>query len=186
MSDIRNTPAHPDAEQDYSEIMDVIGKKVGPAFDMIGQRLSALEQENSELKDIVYSMITAMDEGVSSYKKNGLMNDLSSKYGRDLEPYKGIYSDTRGSDLMEDLISHLMESDGAMDEKVPAFLEELKGKFGKYLPGESSITVAKSEPAEGENPEAEPEAASEKPEEEKQNILPFEQLKADVRKRMGM
>jgi hypothetical protein len=178
----------PEFEQLCNQVMEMIGQKIGPAFDMIGQRISALEKENSDLKDIVYSMITAMDEGVSSYKKNSLMNDLSSKYGADLEPFKGIYSDTRGSDLIEDLVNQLSDGEGSMDEKVPALIAELKGKFGKYLPGGASVTVEKTDiPADTEESEG-PEASAPKEEDNgpAQVDLPFDKLKADLKKRMGM
>ena len=140
------TPDHPDADQDYDQICEVIEQKLTPAFEMIGQELAKLRAENDNLKDIVYRMVTSFSDAATTHKRGALQSTISGKYGPDLESLKPIYSDFSGRDIEQDLIDALMESEGNPEELAGQMLGGVKERFGKYLGGA---------PAPGKEPEVE-------------------------------
>ena len=143
---------HADAAQDYDQICQVVEQKLAPAFEMIGKEFKALHDEVNDLKEIVYKMVTSFSDSVGSYKRQGLQTQIMGKFGPDLESLKPIYADFRGGDIVEDLLNALEGQDGDPEELVGSFLEQAKGKFGKYLGGT---------PAPGKDPEVEVEISTE-------------------------
>lgn len=127
--------SHPDAAQDYAQICEVVENKLAPVFTMIGEELKNQREEIAGLKDIIYKMVTSFSDSVGQYKRQGLQSTIMGKYGSDLEALKPVYADFRGSDIVEDLLGALMEADGNPEELAGQFIEQAKGKFGKYLGG---------------------------------------------------
>lgn len=172
----QNTPAHMDAQQDYDQICQVIETKLAPAFEMIGQELKSLRDENDGLKDIVYKLITSFDGAVTSHRRTGLQESIMGKYGPDLESLAPVYKDFTDSDITQDLLDALMSDEGDPMESAAKHIESLKGRFGKYLGGaapvstEISIEAApegvKTETPEEEKPKAEASGEPVKPETE--------------------
>jgi len=158
---------HADAAQDYDQICQVVEQKLAPAFEMIGKEFKALHDEVNDLKEIVYKMVTSFSDSVGSYKRQGLQTQIMGKFGPDLESLKPIYADFRGGDIVEDLLNALEGQDGDPEELVGSFLEQAKGKFGKYLGGipapgkDSEVEVEIST-----EPEVEVEAPAEEEKEE--------------------
>ena len=160
---------HADAAQDYDQICQVVEQKLAPAFEMIGKEFKALHDEVNDLKEIVYKMVTSFSDSVGSYKRQGLQTQIMGKFGPDLESLKPIYADFRGGDIVEDLLNALEGQDGDPEELVGSFLEQAKGKFGKYLGGTPApgkeVSVEVSTDGESE-PEVEVEAPAEEEKEE--------------------
>jgi hypothetical protein len=148
---------HEDASADQEMIMQILSEKVLPVFQIFQQRIEALEEKCGTLEDVLMKVITGMGDAVTEHKKAGLSEMLSSKYGPELEPYKGVYSDMYGKGLDEDLLEQLLGGDYDPDQYVPAYLGKVKEKFGKYVQPAASVTVEKTEmPEETETaPEAE-------------------------------
>lgn len=147
---------HADAAQDYDQICQVVEQKLAPAFEMIGKEFKAQRDEINELKDIVYKMVTSFSDSVTSYKRQGLQSTITGKFGPDLEALKPVYADFRGGDIVEDLLNALMDQDGDPEALVGQFLEQAKGKFGKYLGGTPApgkeVSVEVESPVDGEPP----------------------------------
>ena len=143
---------NPDAQQDYEQICAVVEEKLAPVFEIIGAELKSLRDENNELKEIVYKLITGFHDSIGQYKRGNLHQSISSKYGSDLELLKPIYSDFSGRDITEDLLDELMKQEGDHEEMAGSFINAAKSKYGKYLPkkeeapAEVSVEVASSEP----------------------------------------
>jgi hypothetical protein len=147
---------HEDASADQEMIMQILSEKVLPVFQIFQQRIEALEEKCGTLEDVLMKVITGMGDAVTEHKKAGLSEMLSSKYGSELEPYKGVYSDMYGKGLDEDLLEQLLGGDYDPDQYVPAYLGKVKEKFGKYVNPTASVTVEKTEAPEMEiEPEAE-------------------------------
>lgn len=157
---------HADAAQDYDQICQVVEEKLAPVFTMIGQELKSLRDENNDLKDIVYKMVTSFSDSVGQYKRQGLQSQIMGKFGPDLEALKPIYADFKGGDIVEDILNALMEAEGDPEAHVAGFLDQAKAKFGKYLGGapapEKAVEVSVEAPAEPVEEEVkEPEEAPE-------------------------
>lgn len=131
---------------------------LGPVFDLLGQRLKALEDGHGEMKDALTKIIGGFGDAVTSHKKDGFTSMLNDRHGGDLaelgDPYKDIY----GSDLASDLIDKLMG--GELDENgVADHIGGIKAKFAKLrgIPGEEpkGEAVEVEAPAEKESPDEE-------------------------------
>ena len=194
LNDAGGSPAggvHQDAAQDYEQICQVIEQKLTPAFEIIGQELKKLREENDDLKDTLYKLVTAFSDGVSGYKRNGIKSSVLPKYADDLGMYGPMAKDILGADIESELMDALMAGDGDPDEIAGGVIGKYKEKFGKYLGGapapgkEVSVEVeTSSEPeVQGELGLEEP---AEKEEEKASSGKPsdklFEQLKGLQRK----
>jgi len=126
---------HPDAAQDYDQTLQIMEQRLAPAFEMIGKRLRDQQCEIDDLKDIVYKMVTSFSDAVGAYKRQGMHSTIMGQYGPDLEALKPVYSDFKGSDIVEDLIDALMGQEGDPSEMAGQFISAAKDKFGKYLGG---------------------------------------------------
>jgi hypothetical protein len=159
----QNTSDHADAQQDYDQICQVIETKLAPAFEMIGQELKSLRDENDGLKDIVYKLITSFSGAVDSHRRTGLQESVMGQYGPDLEALGPVYKDFTDGDITSDLMDALMQGDGDPLELAGQHITALKGKFGKYLggatPASTDISIEakpsgeEAPPIEGEDPE---------------------------------
>lgn len=197
LNDAGGSPAggvHQDAAQDYEQICQVIEQKLTPAFEIIGQELKRLREENDDLKDTVYKLVTAFSDGVSGYKRNSIKSSVLPKYSEDIGMYGPAAKDLFGADIEQELLEALM-GDGDPDEIAMGIIGPYKERLGKYLGGapapgkEVSVEV---ETTSAEEP-SEPEQGSlglEEPKEEKEEAKPegkpsdklFEQLKGLQRK----
>lgn len=168
LNDAGGSPAHADAGQDYEQICQVIEQKLTPAFEIIGQELKKLREENDDLKDTLYKLVTAFSDGVSGYKRNGIKSSVLPKYADDLGTYGPMAKDILGADIESELMDALMSGDGDPDEIAGGVIGKYKEKFGKYLGGapapgkEVSVEVETSA-----EPEAQGELDLEEPKEEK-------------------
>jgi len=181
---------------DYDAICAKVKADLEPMVTMIGQKLEESEKKIAELEDIIGKMITSFSDAIGSYKMQGLRSSLTEKFGPDLESISPFYKDAYDSDITEDLLQALAGYDGDPMEMAGESIGNLKAKFGKYRAEpqvQAEVTVEKPaddsqgkldlEPPkeEGEKP---PESSNES--EPKVDIEPFDKLKADMRKRMGM
>jgi len=175
----QNTPAHADAQQDYDQICQVIESKLAPAFEMIGQELKSLRDENDGLKDIVYKLITSFDGAVTSHRRTGLQESVMGKYGPDLESLAPVYKDFTDGDITSDLLDALMSDEGDPMESAGKHLEVLKGRFGKYMGGgaPSSMAVSVETPQGGESEPPKPGDSEKNPGEDGAEIKPDETKK---------
>lgn len=174
---------NPDAGQDEALINAVMERNLGPIFEAIGSRLRDLEEDLGEAKDLLFKFTEGLIGAADSHKRTTLQGELSSKFGKAIEPFEGFYKDTMGKGLSDSLIEELMgdnaPGDDEREEWVKNKLLEAHGKYGKYVgltPKEKAEAVAEEEAAEVEAPEA---AAAEEPvveeaQEPAQNELPFE------------
>jgi hypothetical protein len=148
---------HPDAPQDREQTMQILEEKLAPAFEMIGKRFREQQCEIDDLKDIVYKMVTSFSDAVGGYKRQGMHSTIMGQYGPDLEALKPVYSDFKGSDIVEDLIDALMGQEGDPSEMAGQFVNAAKEKFGKYLGGAPAMGKEVSLEVSAE-PSAEPSA----------------------------
>jgi hypothetical protein len=182
--------ANPDAEQDKELILSTMEDRLVEPFEMIGTRLKDLEEDLGELRDIVFKLVTGFSEGVDSYHRNTLSDEIRGKYGAELEPLDGFYKDTHDSSFSDELINSLM-GEGAPDEEgrdgfIRSKIDEARGKYGKYLGGSmgagapAAVMVDAHEAMESPAKEAAEEAATEGMEEKpKDNVqLMIDQLTA--------
>lgn len=182
------------SNSDYDAICAKVKADLEPMVTMVGQKLEELQRENDELKDIVFKMVTSFSEAVGNYKQQGLRSSLSEKFGPDLESIAPFYKDAYDSDITEDLLQALAGYDGDPMEMAGESIGALKAKFGKYRMEpkvETEVTIEKPDDSQGQL-DLEPGSEEDKPSEAKSeteqkiDIEPFDKLKADMRKRMGM
>jgi len=157
LSEGGEAPGNQDAGQDYAQICSVIEEKLSPVFHMIGQDLQQLRQENDDLKDIVYKLITSFHDGVNGYKMNGIKSSVLPKFADDLGLYGTAAKDLYGVDLESELMNALMEG-GDPDEVGGRVIGPYKERLGKYLggapaPGKEVSVEVETQP----EPESEPE-----------------------------
>jgi hypothetical protein len=146
---------NPDAAQDEGLIQSVIERDLGPIFEAIGSRLKDLEEDLGEAKDLLFKFAEGLMGAADNHKRTRLSEEISGKYGKDLEPFEGFHKDAYGKGLSESLIEELMGEGAPGDEErdgwIKGKLGELKGKFGKYVgikeeaPGEPPKEAAKVE-----------------------------------------
>lgn len=171
---------------DYEAICAKVKADLQPAIEMIGNELKSLRQENDELKDIVFKMVTSFSDAIGAHKQQGLRSSLMEKYGPDIESMGGFYKDAYDSDLVDDLLEALMGHDGDPMEMAGESVSNLKAKFGKYLGGsapvETTVEIEKPaddaqgkldlEPPKADGPSEPPSEEGEKPEEKKDESPP--------------
>src|SRR5688572_23684820 len=144
-----DSPAPASGGMDYEAVCAKVKADLQPAIEMIGNELKALREENDQLKDIVFKMVTSFSDAVGSYKQQGLRSSLMEKYGHDIESIGGFYRDAYDSDITEDLLEALMGADGDPMEMAGESLRTLKEKFGKYQrvePASVEVEVETSSP----------------------------------------
>lgn len=155
-----------DYKQDLQLFKQEFGQMVEPIVMILFEKLKGCEDRINDLEELLMKMITGMDDSVKSYKRSGLIGSLGEKYGKDIEPYGEMYQDFAGSNPLEDLADQIMTSGIGEDQHEPfaqEFLNQLKGKFGKYTKApqvEAEITKAEV-PAEGGTAAEEGEKAAE-------------------------
>lgn len=156
MPEMMNEGGNPDAAQDESLIQSVMQRDMGPIFEAIGSRLKDLEEDLCESKDLLYKLCEGLIGAADGHKRTALTDELSSKYGKDIEPLDGFYKDTKGKGYMESLLEELMgegaPDDAGRDEFVKKRIGEDRGKYGKYL----GIKAEVEPPAEAKAEEAAP------------------------------
>jgi hypothetical protein len=169
-----DSPAPVSGGVDYEAICAKVKADLQPAIEMIGNELKALREENDQLKDIVFKMVTSFSDAVGSHRQQGLRSSLMEKYGSDIESIGGFYKDAYDSDITEDLLEALMGAEGDPMEMAGESLRTLKEKFGKYQrvePASVEVEVQAEGSPQGEldlEPKAEggePEGEGVKPEE---------------------
>lgn len=157
---------NPDAAQDERLVVAILERNLGPIFQALGARIRDLEEDLSETKDLLFKFAQGLIGAADGHRRSVLSDELSSKYGSEMEPFEGFYKDTQGKGFSESLLEELM-GDGAPDEAgrddwIKNKLNEAKGKYGKYV-GVSVEAPAPEEVAE-ESAEAPEEQAIEESE----------------------
>ena len=166
MPEIMEKDGNPDAAQDESLIQEVLQRDLGPIFEEMGSRLRDLEEDLGETKDLLHKFCEGLISSADGYRRNQLSDELSSKYGKEMEPFEGFHKDVYGRGLSESLLDELM-GEGApkeeeRDEWIKGKLNDAKGKYGKYL----GMKIEESPEARGEEEEKMGEMESRKGEEE--------------------
>jgi hypothetical protein len=155
------------ASPNYDEICGVMEDRLVPVFELLGSRLKDLEESNSELKDLLFKIVSGFGDAVNEHKKGGYSEMLASKYGPDLEDIGGPYSEIYGKDIKDELLEKLMGGELGEDG-IPDFVGGIRAKFDKIRapaveggveprPEEAPAEeVAKEEPAPEKTEEEEP------------------------------
>lgn len=142
------------ASPNYDEICSVMEERLVPVFELLGSRLKELEESNSELKDLLFKIVSGFGDAVNEHKKGGYSEMLASKYGPDLDEIGGPYSEIYGKDIKDELLEKLMGGELGEDG-IPDFVGGIRAKFDKIRG-----------PAVDGSVEAKPESAPESPAEE--------------------
>jgi hypothetical protein len=128
---------NPDAAQDEGLIQSVMQRDLGPIFEAIGSRLKDLEEDLGEAKDLLYKFAEGLIGAADNHKRTTLSGELSTKYGKDMEPFEGFYKDTQGKGFSEAILEELMGDGAPGDEERDGYIQnklaEAKGKYGKYV-----------------------------------------------------
>ena len=137
MPEMMNEGGNPDAAQDESLIQSVMQRDLGPIFEAIGSRLKDLEEDLGESKDLIFKLCQGLIGAADSHKRTALTDEISQKYGKDIEPLDGFYKDIKGKGYMDDLLEQLMGDNGpddaGRDDFIKKRLGEDRGKYGKYI-----------------------------------------------------
>ena len=155
------------ADSNYDEICGVLEDRLTPVFELLGERLKGLEEQNSELKDIVFKIVSGFGDAVNEHKKGGYSEMLSSKYGSDLESIGGPYKELYDKDITQELLDKLMGGE-LSEDGIPEYVGGIKSKFDKLRsPAADGSVVSREEPqAPAEEAKPEEAKAEEAPEEE--------------------
>jgi uncharacterized protein with von Willebrand factor type A (vWA) domain len=139
---------NPDASQDKELINSIIQEMLGPVFEAIASRLKDLEEGLGETKDLEMKLAQGLIGAADGHKRSMLTDEISSKYGKDIEPIEGFHKEMYGKGFTDSLLDELMGEGGPADEERGGWLEnkikEAKGKYGKYvgIPAEEKVKVA--------------------------------------------
>lgn len=135
--DMMGQGGNPDASQDESLIQSVLERDLGPIFEAIGTRLKDYEEDLGQLRDMFYKFAQGLIGAADNHKRSSLTEELSTKYGKDIEPLDGFYKDTMGKGFSDSILEELMgdgaPDEGSRDEWIKGKLGEAKGKYGKYI-----------------------------------------------------
>jgi len=160
---------NPDAAQDEGLIQSVISRELGPIFEAIGARLRDFEEDLGETKDLLFKFTQGLIGAADSQKRSSLSDELSGKYGKDMEPYEGFHKEVYGKGLSDSLIEELMgdeaPGDDERDEWIKGRLGEAKSRFGKYVGVKEEVLPAEGEDALEAAPAEAPMAEEAPPEE---------------------
>ena len=157
------------ASPNYDEICGVLEERLVPVFELLGNRLKAIEDKTGEHDDILYKIVSGFGDAVNEHKKGSYSEMLASKHGPDLDEIGGPYSDLFGKDIKEELLDKLMGGELGEDG-IPDFIGGIRAKFDKIrAPAVGGSVMAKEEsapesPTEEIKPEEKP--AEEAPESE--------------------
>jgi hypothetical protein len=156
---------NPDAAQDKELIMSCIMETIGPFADQVMAKLQELDEKVDRVDDLQMKFTHGLIGAYDTHRRNDLTQEISSKYGKDIEPFEGIHKDFHGKGFSDSLLDELMGDNGPGDEERDGWiqnkLKEAKGKWGKYVgikdesPEEVGVGEAIIEPASGENAEQE-------------------------------
>lgn len=127
---------NPDAMQDETLIQEVMRRDLGPILMAVGNRLKDLEEDLTETKDLLFKFTEGLIGAADNHKRMSLSSELSTKYGKDFEPFEGFYKDTQGKGFSDSILEELMNGDfddEGRDGFIKGKLDEAKGKFGKYV-----------------------------------------------------
>lgn len=128
---------NPDAAQDEALIQSVMERNLGPIFEAMGARLKDLEEDLGETKDLLFKFTEGLIGAADNHRRTTLSGELSSKYGKLMEPFEGFYKDTQGKGMSESLLEELMGEGGPDDAGREEFIlnkiREAQGKYGKYV-----------------------------------------------------
>jgi hypothetical protein len=147
---------NPDASQDESLIMSVIQRELGPVLEAMGSRLSEQGEALEEVKDLVFKFTQGLIGAADNHKRTAFGEELSGKYGKDIEPFEGFHKEVYGKGFSDSLMDDFMGEGGPGDDEHDAWIQsklnDAKGKYGKYVGIKADI------PASGEAEKGEEEA----------------------------
>jgi len=160
---------NPDAAQDEGLIRAVMQESLGPIFDTIGERLKDLEEDLGETRDLLFELCEKLIGAADGHKRTMLSDEISQKYGKDIEPFEGFYKDTQGKGFTDSILEELMgenaPDEGGRDEWMKNKLNEARGKYGKYVGIKAEVEPAAEKAEEMATPGGEAAAeAAESPE----------------------
>jgi len=116
---------NPDAAQDESMINEWAQRELLPIFQQIKNDIDNINQ-------VVNGIVSGFGEAVSGHRRTQLTDTIDLS---DLGEIGDTYKDLEGSDMKEDLINHIMDSD-IPDDQIEDILATLKenarAKYGKY------------------------------------------------------
>lgn len=118
------------ASPNYDEICSVIEERLVPVFELLGNRLKAIEDKTGEHDDILFKIVSGLGDAVNEHKKGSYSEMLASKYGPDLDEIGGPYSELYGKDIKDELLEKLMGGEMGEDA-IPGFVGGIKEKFAK-------------------------------------------------------
>ena len=128
---------NPDAGQDETLIQSVMQRDLGPIFEAIGSRLKDLDEDLGEVRDLLYKFTEGLIGAADNHKRTMLTDEISSKYGKDIEPFEGFYKDTQGKGFTDSILEELMGEGAPGDEERDGWMQgklgEAKQKYGKYV-----------------------------------------------------
>lgn len=170
---------NPDAAQDEALIQSVMERNLGPIFEAIGSRLQDLEEDLGEVKDLLFKFTEGLIGAADNHRRTMLSSEISSKFGKAIEPFEGFYKDTQGKGLSDSLIEELMgdnaPGDDEREEWIKGKLMEAMQKHGKYVGfGPKEKAEAPAAIVEEKTVAAPMEPPAEKTEAPAQGELPFE------------
>lgn len=172
---------HPDAAQDERMIAEWCKRELLPIFKQI-------KEEIDHIKQVQEAIVGGFGEAVSGHRRSSLMDSIDLS---DLGEVGDTYRDLEGSDLKEDLINHIMDSD-IPDDQIEDILATLKenarAKYGKYKRAEPEAPEGMGDDGDGVLGEPEPEEAA--PEEESKKKKPadewYERVMAQHKSKSGL
>jgi hypothetical protein len=186
---------NPDAAQDKVLTLEIMKQELGPVFQMLIKRLEMVENECKETKQMTSSIVDGFGEAVSNHRRGSLGESLN--FGDDFGDIGETYKDLEGSDMKDDLIDYIMESDisdDQIEELINTVKENARSKYGKYKRSEpeappemggggDGVLAVKIGVKPGEEPAEEPEM-EEKP--KKPVDAMYDKVMAQHRSRQGV
>ena len=165
MPETMEKAGNPDAPQDEELIRSVILELVGPFSEQVMAQLQELSEKVDRIDDLQMKFTHGLIGAYDTHRKNDLTQEISSKYGKDIEPFEGIHKDFHGKGFSDSLLEELMGDNAPPDEErdnwMQGKLKEAKGKWGKYVgikdepEGETEVDALAIKPASGEASEQE-------------------------------
>jgi hypothetical protein len=162
MPELMDKGGNPDAAQDESLIMSVIQRELGPVIEALGSRLSEQGDTLEEVKDLLFKFTQGLIGAADNHKRTSLGEELTGKYGKDMEPFEELHKSFHGKGFSDSLLDELMgegaPGDDERDGWVQNKLKDAKGKWGKYVGLEAEVPEG---PESAEVPEQEAVAGEE-------------------------
>jgi hypothetical protein len=177
MPEMMDRGGNPDAPQDEELIRSVLQRELSPVFEAIRSRLEDYDKDLTEVKDLLMKFTEGLIGAADNHRRTSLSDEISSKYGADIEPFEEFHKSVYGKGMKDTLLEALMGENAPGDEERDSWIKDrlnnAKGLYGKYvgLKVDDQPPMEMQEtgeiPAEGEAKEGEEEARAGEAEEKK-------------------